>query len=67
MVKQNKIFSLKVKRQAKNVFPRDVEWTVKPVFNVAKTCYFPEILLIYSISNKDKHEYMYLNNECCIH
>ena len=28
MVKQNKIFSFKIKRQAKNVFPRDVERTV---------------------------------------
>ena len=28
MVNQNKIFSFKIKRQAKNVFPRDVERTV---------------------------------------
>ena len=28
MVNQNKIFSLKIKRQAKNVFPSDVERTV---------------------------------------
>ena len=28
MVNQNKIFSFKMKRQAKNVFPRDVERTV---------------------------------------
>ena len=29
MVNQNKIFSFKIKRQAKNVLPRDVERTVK--------------------------------------
>ena len=29
MVNQNKIFSFKIKRQAKNVFPRDVERTVE--------------------------------------
>ena len=28
MVNQNKIFSFKIKRQAKNIFPRDVERTV---------------------------------------
>ena len=28
MVNQNKIFSFTIKRQAKNVFPRDVERTV---------------------------------------
>ena len=31
MVNQNKIFSFKIKRQAKNVFPRDVERTVVEV------------------------------------
>ena len=31
MVNQNKIFSFKIKRQAKNVFPRDVERTVGTV------------------------------------
>ena len=30
MVNQNKIFSFEIKRQAKNVFPRDVERTVDP-------------------------------------
>ena len=29
MVIQNKIFSFKIKRQAKNVFPSDVERTVE--------------------------------------
>ena len=29
MVNQNKIFSFKIKRQAKNVFPRDVKRTVR--------------------------------------
>ena len=28
MVNQNKIFSFEIKRQAKNLFPRDVEKTV---------------------------------------
>ena len=28
MVNQNKIFSFKIQREAKNVFPRDVERTV---------------------------------------
>ena len=32
MVNQNKIFSFKIKRQAKNVFPRDVERTVVFLF-----------------------------------
>ena len=31
MVNQNKIFSFKIKRQAKNVFPRDVERTVRKI------------------------------------
>ena len=34
MVGQNKRFSFKIKRQAKNVFPRDVERTVMLQFNV---------------------------------
>ena len=34
MVNQNKIFSFKIKRQSKNIFPRDVERTVVRVFVV---------------------------------
>ena len=36
MVNQNKIFSFELKRQAKNVFPRDVERTV----NMSSWCHF---------------------------
>ena len=34
MVNQNKIFSFKIKRHAKNVFPRDVERTVGTIFQI---------------------------------
>ena len=37
MVNQNKIFSLELKRQAKSVFPRDVERTV--VHGTGTECY----------------------------
>ena len=38
MVSQNKIFSFKIKRQAKNVYPRDVERTVGPGFYILNNC-----------------------------
>ena len=34
MVSQNKVLSLKIKRQAKNVFPSDVERTVAIIYLV---------------------------------
>ena len=38
MVNQNKVLSFKIKRQTKNVFPSDVEWTVteKSVYFTAR-------------------------------
>ena len=41
MVNQNKIFSFKIKRQAKNVFPRDVERTVATC--ITMTLYSPAL------------------------
>ena len=34
MVNQNKIFSFEIKRQAKNIFPRDVERTVVSIISI---------------------------------
>ena len=59
MVNQNKIFSFKIKRQAKNVFQRDVERTVVDVsevflvsYNVKGLCIFKTMQQFPSIHPK---------------
>ena len=54
MVNQYKIFSFEIKRQAKNVFPRDVERTVSNKYPLA-ICYliyaFLHVQLTIGLSN----------------
>ena len=38
MVNQNKIFSFEIKRQAKNVFPKDVERTIDTQYYLSNKC-----------------------------
>ena len=43
MVNQNKRVSFKIKRQAKNIFPRDVERTVGAMQERSRACHKEEI------------------------
>ena len=56
MVNQNKIFSFKIKRQAKKVFPSDVERTVIQLLN-------PNHVIDFSLSTNASPLYEYCENE----
>ena len=71
MVHQNKIFSFKIKRQAKNVFPRDVKRTVDPWLskvgpaNSDQNVPVPSTLTL-PVPSKDSDQTVQLHNICLI-
>ena len=52
MVNQNKILSFKIKRQAKNVFLRDVERTVEDLFRIVAFPGNPHFVFDLAISKR---------------